>query len=236
MLPRGVHTLSAPLAVFFFVPRPRTTSATLPTDAMKKACKLIVAGALCMGLRTAFVPAPARGVAPAAAAGGLAVLGGASAAHADAIDNAAAKLSAASYPFLKEINWESDVFATLPTASPLEVLDAVDKMIVMGAAMDGEALKKGALAHSAAIQNIDEKGIPTLADYTAMNAAIGHMVASAGEAKTMDVYKAFQKFGLGKDVGPYMMSMVNARDAKIAYKAFIEFKDVVREAIYHPVA
>jgi len=144
------------------------------------------------------------------------------------IDYAAKKLSEASYPFLKEIDWSSDVYAKLPTAKPLDVLKAIDKMIVMGAAMDTEALKAGALAHSKAIAGIDSKGVPTLEDYTAINAAIGHMVASVPESKTMDVYNAFAKFNLGKDVGPYMMSKVNAEDASAAYKAFLEFKDVVK--------
>merc|ERR1719498_1525103 len=57
----------------------------------------------------------------------------------DKIAVAARKLSEASYPFLKEIDWKSDVYAKLPTAAPLDVLKAVDKMIVMGAAMDGAA-------------------------------------------------------------------------------------------------
>ena len=57
------------------------------------------------------------------------------------------------------------------------------------------------------------------------------MVASAGESKTMDVYNAFAGFNLGKDVGPYMMSKVNAADAKAAYSAFLEFKDAVKASM-----
>merc|ERR1719498_1599250 len=97
----------------------------------------------------------------------------------DKIGVAARKLSEASYPFLKEIDWKSDVYAKLPTAAPLDVLKAVDKMIVMGAAMDGAALKAGALAHHKALNNMDGKGVTSLEDYEKINAAIGHMVASA---------------------------------------------------------
>merc|ERR1712121_389098 len=103
----------------------------------------------------------------------------------------------------------SDVYGKLPTASPAEVLKAIDSMLKMGAAMDPSALKAGVLAHST---------------------AISHMVASAGNSKTMDVYNAIAKFNLGKDVGPYMMSKVNQGDAEAAYKAFLEFKDVVKSA------
>ena len=129
---------------------------------------------------------------------------------------------------IQEIDWTDGVYGVLPTAKPLEVLKAIDKMLVMGAAMDPEALKAGVLAHSKAIKSIDGKGVTTLADYTATNAAIGHMIASVPASKTMDVYNAFNKFSLGKDVGPYMMSKVSAEDAKAAYKAFLEFKDVVK--------
>merc|ERR1712107_920857 len=52
------------------------------------------------------------------------------------------------------------------------------------------------------------------------------MIASAPASKTM-VYNAFAKFNLGGDVGPYMMSKVTQGDAEAAYKAFLEFKDVV---------
>ena len=199
--------------------------------ANRKACgMLLVALVAVLGLRqSTFVPSPARPAAPMAAAGMLASLG-ASAAHADEIDDAAKKLSEASYPFLKEIDWASDVYAVLPhdARQPWQVLNAIDKMIVMGGKMDPYWLRAGAEAHSKAISSIDEKGIPTLEDYTAINAAIGHMVASVPEKSTMDVYNAFAGFNLGSNVGPYMMSKVNAEDAMAAYKAFLEFKDVVK--------
>merc|ERR1712023_208374 len=111
-----------------------------------------------------------------------------------------------------------------------EVLKAINSMLKMGAAMDPAALKAGVLAHSTAISHVDSKLVTPLADYTAINAAIGHMVASSGNSKTMDVYNAIAKFNLGKDVGPYMMSKVSQSDAEAAYKAFLEFKDVVKSA------
>jgi hypothetical protein len=107
-----------------------------------------------------------------ASAGVLAMLG-APTAHADKIDDAAKKLSVASYPFLKEIDWISDVFVKLPTANGMQVPRTVDKMIVMGAAMDSVPLKAGGLAHHKAIGSIDGKGVTSLGDYTAVNAAIG---------------------------------------------------------------
>merc|ERR1711967_229845 len=191
--------------------------------------KMILAGAAALAVyklgQQTFVPAPAARAPVAASA---AAMLGAAPAFADKIDDAAAKLSAASYPFLKEIDWTSDVYGKLPTQGPLEVLKAIDKMLIMGAAMDPAALKAGVQAHSKAIKDVDAKGVTTLADYTATNAAIGHMVASVPASKTMDVYNAFAKFNLGTDIGPYMMSKVTQGDAEAAYKAFLEFKDVVK--------
>jgi len=197
---------------------------------MAKASKMLVAAAavaaLCK-LQGAFVPAPTgRSLAMGTAAG--AAMLGAAPAYADKIDDAAKKLSEASYPFLKEIDWTSDVYAKLPTQSPTEVLKAVDSMLKLGAAMDPAALKTGVQAHSKAIGSMDGKQVTSLADYTAVNGAIGHMIASAPASKTMDVYNAFAKFNLGSDVGPYMMSKVTQGDAEAAYKAFLEFKDVVK--------
>ena len=40
------------------------------------------------------------------------------------------ELSEASYPFLQETDWTSDVYAKLPTAQPLQVLQEIAKMIV----------------------------------------------------------------------------------------------------------
>merc|ERR1712060_248450 len=53
-----------------------------------------------------------------------------------AIDSAAAKLSAAAYPLIKDVDWTSDLFSKpIPGQSAQDVLKAVDKMIVMGAVM-----------------------------------------------------------------------------------------------------
>merc|ERR1712232_1424721 len=84
--------------------------------------------------------------------------GGASAPSGDAISAAAKKLSDASYPFLKGIDWNSDLYIKpLPGVTAQKALKAVDKTIVIGAAMDGNALKAGAEAHHKAIGSIDAK-------------------------------------------------------------------------------
>merc|ERR1712178_522920 len=82
-------------------------------------------------------------------------------------------------------------WAQLPSSSPPVVLDAIKPVLAMGAAMDSAALKKGVMAHVKAIGSVDEKGVTSLADYEAINTAIGHMVASVPAWKTLDVYGAF---------------------------------------------
>merc|ERR1719284_1995117 len=108
------------------------------------------------------------------------------------IGAAAKKLSDASYPFLKEVDWLSDLYLKpLPGASVKDVLTAVDKTIVMGSAMDGNALKAAAEAHHQAIGSIDAQGVTSAADYEAVNAALGRVIASVPKNTVMDVYNAF---------------------------------------------
>merc|ERR1711983_410408 len=148
----------------------------------------------------------------------------------DAIGQAAKKLSDASYPFLKEVDWTSDVFLKpLPGASSAQLLKAVDKAIVMGSAMDGNLLKAAAEAHHKAIGSIDSNGVTSAADYEAVNAALGRVVASVPTSKVMDVYNAFAA-AVNPAIPNKMFSMVNPLDANAAAKAFYEFKDVVKAA------
>merc|ERR1712153_105565 len=148
----------------------------------------------------------------------------------DTIGNAAKKLSDAAYPFLKEVDFTSDLFIKpLPGASAAKVLKAVDKAIVMGSAMDGNLLKAAAEAHHKAIGSIDGQGVTSAADFEAVNAALGRAVASVPTSKVMDVYNAFASV-VDPSIPNKLFSTVNAADANAAAKAFYEFKDVVKAA------
>jgi len=164
----------------------------------------------------------------AAAGASTAMLGAAAPAFADKIGDAAKKLSDASYPFLKEVDWNSYLYLQKPgDASAFKWLQGVDKAIVMGASMDPELLKAGVEAHHKAIGSIDKSGVTSKADFEAVNAAIGRMIASVPQDQVMDVYNAFEGV-LPKDVPDYLMSTVKEGDAKAAYAALMEFKDVVK--------
>merc|ERR1739848_764871 len=90
----------------------------------------------------------------------------------DAIGTAAKKLSDASYPFLKSIDWNSDLYLKpLPGVTPKNALLAVDKTIVMGSKIDGNKLKAAAEAHHKAIGSMDADGVTSAADFEAVNAA-----------------------------------------------------------------
>jgi hypothetical protein len=148
----------------------------------------------------------------------------------DKIGEAAKKLSDASYPFLKEVDWTSDLFLKpLPGASASQALKAVDKAIVMGSAIDGNLLKAAAEAHHKAIGSIDANGVTSAADYEAVNAALGRVIASVPTSKVMDVYNAFAAI-VNPAVPNKLFSTVNPLDAQAAAKAFYEFKDVVKAA------
>merc|ERR1712084_171715 len=145
-----------------------------------------------------------------------------------AIDAAAGKLASAAYPFLKEVDWTSDLsLKPLPGASPKAVLKAIDKALVMGAAMDGAALKEAANAYVKAIGSIDAKGLTSQADFAAINAGLGKAIASVPTSKVMDVYNAFAKVVPGT-VPNFLYSTVNPNDAQAAYRGLLEFKDVVK--------
>jgi hypothetical protein len=148
----------------------------------------------------------------------------------DKIGEAAKKLSDASYPFLKEVDWTSDLFIKpLPGASASQALKAVDKAIVMGSAMDGNLLKAAAEAHHKAIGSIDAKGVTSAADFEAVNAALGRVVASVPTSTVMDVYNAWAGI-LSPAVPNKLFSGVSPLEANAAAKAFYEFKDVVKAA------
>merc|ERR1712207_24259 len=106
---------------------------------------------------TVFVPPPSGVKSPhtaqlSTAACAAALLGAADNAHADAIGDAAGKLSKAAYPFMKEVPWNSYLYSTSPgSKDAVAWAKAIGKMIDMGAAMDTKLLKAGADAHHAAI-------------------------------------------------------------------------------------
>merc|ERR1711979_16910 len=148
-----------------------------------------------------------------------------------AIDAAAGKLSAAAYPFIKDIDWTDSLYSKpIPGKTPQEAMKAVDKMIVMGSKMDGGALREAAMAHAKAIEGMDAQGVVSQADFQAINAGLGKAIASAGTSATMDVYNAMAKLVGDSPVPNYLFSKVNPQDAIAAYNGLLEFKDVVKAA------
>merc|ERR1712060_114821 len=190
----------------------------------------IAAAALCRS--TVFVPPPSsanpRTAQLSTAACAAALLGAAENAHADAIGDAAGKLSKTAYPFMKEVPWNSYLYSTSPgSKDAVAWAKAVGKMIDMGAAMDTKLLKAGADAHHAAIGGLPASGVCSESQLTAINAAIGRMIASVPESKTMDVYNTVSGL-VDSKVPEYLMSTVKEADAKAAYAALVDFAGVVK--------
>merc|ERR1719438_215905 len=177
---------------------------------------------------SAFVPSPPRHTAVMAVPS-VAVAGASAPAFADAIGDAAKKLSEDAYPFMKEVNWNSYLWLTKPgSASAAEWAKAIDKMILMGATMDPDLLKKATLAHHKAIGAVTEQNpVMSKADFEAINAGIGRLIASVPESQTMAVYDTVDNL-VPAEVPNYLMSTVKEADAKKAYEAFLTFKDVVK--------
>merc|ERR1719335_342903 len=153
---------------------------------------------------------------------------GAGNAHADAIGDAAAKLSKAAYPFMKEVPWNSGLYNLNPgSTDAVSWAKAIGKMIAMGAQMDPKLLKAGADAHHAAIGGLPPSGVCSEAQLTAINAAIGRLIASVPESTTMDVYNSVSAL-VDPKVPAYLMSTVKEADARAAYDAVVQFAGVVK--------
>merc|ERR1712019_119333 len=104
----------------------------------------------------------------------------------------------------------------LPGVTAKQALKAVDKAIELGSKMGPKELKLGAQAHHKAITSMDASGVTSLEDFTAVNAALGRMIASAPKARVMETYNAFA--GIVKpEVPSKLMSGVNPTDAAKAY-------------------
>merc|ERR1712003_532517 len=131
---------------------------------------------------------------------------------ASSITAAADKLSAAAYPFIKDVDWTSDLYSKpIPGADPQKVTKAIGKMITMGGGMDA-------------------KGVLSQSDFASINAGLGKAIASVPTSKVMDVYNAMAKVTGDTGVINKLYSTVNPADAQAAYSALLEFKDVVKAA------
>merc|ERR1712159_167455 len=148
-----------------------------------------------------------------------------------AISAASSKLSAAAYPFIKDIDWTDALYSKpVPGKTPQEAMKAVDKMIVMGSKMDGGALREAAMAHAKAIEGMDAKGVLSQGDFEAINTGLGKAIASVPTSTVMDVYNEMAKLVGSSPIPNFLLSKVNPQDAVAAYNGLMEFKDVVKAA------
>merc|ERR1712050_787568 len=126
---------------------------------------------------------------------------------ASSISAASGKLSAAAYPFIKDVDWLDSLYSKpIPGQSPQEAMKAIDKMIVMGSKMDGAALQEAAKAHAKAIQGMDEKGVLSQADFEAINTGLGKAISSVPTSTVMDVYNSMAKLVGSSPVPNYLFS------------------------------
>merc|ERR1719343_494430 len=112
-------------------------------------------------------------------------------------------------------------------ADPIGWAKAIGKIIDMGASMDGELVKAGCEAHHAAIVGRSSSGVCSKAAMAEIYAAIGRMIASVPESKTMEVYESVKAL-VDPKVPEYLMSKVTEKNAKAAYEALVKFTEVVK--------
>merc|ERR1712124_177069 len=92
---------------------------------------------------------------------------------------------------------------------------------------DSKLLKAGGEAHASAMGGLPKSGVCSEAQLTAINAALGRMIASVPESTTMGVYDAVGGL-MDPKVPAYLMSQVKEGDARAAYNALVEFAGVVK--------
>merc|ERR1711904_482079 len=178
-----------------------------------------------------FVPPVQRSMPVASASAAMTAFG--TPAFADGIDTAAKKFAATSYPFLKDIDWSSPIYGSLPGLSNIQMLKAVDAALVMGSEMDGKLLQAAAMAHHKAIGSGSGKAC-SQADYEQILATLGKAIASVPAATVLDTFNAYKSLigqpGEFPAAFKYLQSTVNPADAYAAAGGFLEFADAVKKA------
>ena len=103
--------------------------------------------------------------------------------------------------------------------------EASNGMVTMGARVDPRLAKAGAQAHRAPIPGFPANGVLPEGKLTAINAALGSMVAPESEPAAMDVRDSV--VSLVDDLAPaHLMSTANEGDARNAYQALVAFPSV----------
>merc|ERR1712190_363470 len=97
--------------------------------------------------------------------------------------------------------------------------------------MDPKLRAAAVEAHHKAIGSAGSNGLTSKADFEGTIATLGRAIASVPESQVMDVYNSFSGL-VGGEVPSYLMSTVKEADAKAAYSALMDFKDVVKA---HPI-
>jgi len=212
---------------------PAFPSQLLCTMACGKKVLIVVMAIVVMWQQRTFVPAPVHRALPAVSAAALTAALSAPA-FADNLDSAAKKLAATSYPFLKSIDWNSPIYASLPGADNKAMLKAVDKALLMGAAMDGKLLQDAVMAHHKAVGSADGKGVTSQADYEQILAKLGKAIASVPESTVLDTFNAYKALintpGEFPTALQYLQSKVDPAAAYATGGAFLEFADAVKKA------
>eukprot|EP00933_Yihiella_yeosuensis_P024924 TRINITY_DN1931_c0_g1_i1.p1 TRINITY_DN1931_c0_g1~~TRINITY_DN1931_c0_g1_i1.p1 ORF type:complete len:391 (-),score=125.72 TRINITY_DN1931_c0_g1_i1:299-1471(-) len=184
----------------------------------------------------AFLPGPAPHARPmraeVVAAPAAAVLGAATAAHADRLGDAAARFSEAAYPVAEKINWVNQPQITaylsqVAASNPEGTAKAMVRLLESGLTMNPTLIYNAVAAHSKAIKSAlkNDNLMTSKEDFAAVNEAIARMIASSNPDTVFKMLYSFpgnaalqQQFYAGNDGG----------QAREAYKAFNQLTQAVK--------
>eukprot|EP00933_Yihiella_yeosuensis_P024925 TRINITY_DN1931_c0_g2_i1.p1 TRINITY_DN1931_c0_g2~~TRINITY_DN1931_c0_g2_i1.p1 ORF type:complete len:392 (-),score=105.23 TRINITY_DN1931_c0_g2_i1:527-1702(-) len=200
----------------------------------------------------AFLPGPAPHAKPLRAevvvAPTAAVLGAATAAHADRLGDAAARFSEAAYPVAEKINWVNQpqiakYIADVSATDPQGTAKAMVRLLESGLTMNPTLIYDAVKAHSNAIKSAlsNPNLVTTKADFAAVNEANARMIASASPDA---FFKLLYSFPRNAELQNQFYAGNDGGEARAAYKAFNELTQAVKLAntagasapIYSPVS
>lgn len=190
--------------------------------------------AFCRFQQPAFVPVPAgrplRNAVPISAAVGAATMLGAAPAFAGnpAVDDAAKKFAAMSYPIAQQIDWINiPTLMKYMTTGTGANKQAIIALLDCGLFMDQNLIEASVIAHKKAIDAANGKMVTPLANYEDVTVSIANLLASVPFQKVYGLYGAMP--ALDKLNGDFFAT-VNAAAATESYTAFLATAQAVKAA------
>jgi len=174
-----------------------------------------------------------------AVGGATALLGAATAAHADAVDVVVAGRNFASviYPALSSINWVKGTLISdwvareTMNVGPGATSQAAEALLDAALSMNPQLVTRAVAAHELALKAAyrDENLVLPEANLAEICTAIAQMLASAGPEKNQAIYNTMRSYFIS-DLNEEAYKLIDPSVAAAGYKAFLELAQAASAA------